>query len=62
MAIAKLMVAMPSPVALLSGLTKRPRDWRVPIVIARMPAASRVVSRTPGLRRVRNMRRPSDGR
>ena len=54
-AMARLMVAMPRPVALLSGLTKRPIDWRAPIVTSRMPAAARVVIRTSGERSERNM-------
>ncbi len=35
---AKLTVTMPSSVAVLSGETKSPRDWRIPIVMARIAA------------------------
>src|SRR5260221_11374737 len=40
-AIARLMLAMPSPVAVLSGETNRPSDWRAPMVIISTEAASR---------------------
>ena len=39
---AKLIVAMPRPVAVLSGETKRPSDWRAPIVTMRIAAAASV--------------------
>src|SRR5690242_4976133 len=36
------MVVMPSPVAVLSGDTKSPSDWRAPIVTMRIAAAAKV--------------------
>src|SRR5258706_4516375 len=40
-AIARLMLAMPSPVAVLSGETNRASAWRPPMVIISTGAASR---------------------
>ena len=42
------MVAIPSPVALFSGLTNRPVDCRTPIVTISSAAAVMVVAHTPG--------------
>ncbi len=42
---AKLMVAMPRPVAELSGEMNRPNDWRTPIVTIRKAAAARVTAK-----------------
>jgi hypothetical protein len=41
---AKLIVTMPSPVAVLSGATNNPNDWRAPIVIISIAAAARVMN------------------
>ena len=49
-AIAKLMLAMPSPVLVLMGLRNRPSDWRVPMVTIRMPAAASVTAIASGCR------------
>ena len=38
------MVAMPSPVEVLSGETNRPSDCRAPIVTMRMAAAANVTT------------------
>jgi hypothetical protein len=34
------MATMPSPVAVFSGETKSPSDWRAPMVIMRIAAAA----------------------
>src|SRR5262245_3855092 len=41
---AKLIDAMPSPVDVLSGDTKRPSDWRIPIVTIRNAAPLKMIS------------------
>jgi hypothetical protein len=55
---AKLIAATPSPVLVLIGETKRPSDWRAPIVTIMMPAAARVMNQRCGVLRVRNMGGP----
>jgi hypothetical protein len=55
-AMARLIEAMPRPVLVLSGETKRPSDWRAPMVTMRMPAAERVTTHRAGWLRVRNMK------
>ena len=45
---------MPRPVEVLIGLTYKPIDWRMPMVIMRMPAAASVTAMAPGCLRERN--------
>ncbi|KFB68230.1 MAG: hypothetical protein CAPSK01_002083 [Candidatus Accumulibacter vicinus] len=49
------MVAIPNPLVALIGAMIRPKDWRVPIVTIRMPAAARVMAMTPGRLSERSM-------
>ena len=50
---ARLMLAMPSPVWVLSAPRKRPIDWRAPIVSAKVPAAASSTSQRAGATRDR---------
>src|SRR3546814_6189884 len=58
MARAKLMATIPMPVELSTGLINSPNDWRVPMVIIRIPAAARVTTSAPGCLNERNIMAP----